>query len=193
MTLRNTVAAIVVLAASAAWAQSAPPVGNAPSSRLRRRVANSNASTVAETQRTQAAMHQRVEDMGHTLVRMHELLKQTQAKTAKSSTKDPLIKANLEMWGLMLDVLDKQYAQLRLAGQTREDLEARRAAMYKQAEARAALAAKNAQGLGAAPAAADQGAAPNPAVGANAPATPATQPAPATPPTQPAPADSPQK
>jgi len=123
---------------------------------------------------------------------MHDLLKQMQAKTAKSSSKDPLIKANLEMWGLMLQDLDNQYEQLRLASHTREDIDARRAALYKQAEARAAMAAKNGQGVGAVPAAADQGAAPSAAAGTNAaaPGAAATQPAPATPPTQPAPANS---
>ena len=192
MTFRNTAAAIVVLVASAVWAQSAPPAGNVASSRSRRVAANSNALAVAENQRAQSATHKRIEDMGSTLVRMHDLLKQMQAKTAKSSSKDPLIKANLEMWGLMLQDLDNQYEQLRLASHTREDIDARRAALYKQAEARAAMAAKNGQGVGAVPAAADQGAAPSSAAGTNAaaPAAAATQPAPATPPTQPAPANS---
>jgi peptidoglycan hydrolase CwlO-like protein len=77
-------------------------------------------------------------EMGNTLSKMHALLKQMQAKTVASGPKDPIAKANLEMWGLMLGDLDKQYEQLRIATHAREDLEARRAAMYKQADAKAA-------------------------------------------------------
>jgi hypothetical protein len=100
---------------------------------------------------------------------MHALLKQMQAKTSASSA-GSLGKANLEMWSLMLADLDKQYAQLKLVSHTREELDARRASLYRQADARAAQAAKNAQAAGAAPAA-----------GANsaAPATPPAEPAPA--------------
>jgi len=179
MTFRNTAAAIVVLAATTAWAQSTAPA--APSSHPRRVVAESNVVGLSDNTRAQSATRQRVEDMGSTLAKMHAVLKEMQAKTSASSTKDPLIKANLEMWGLMLQDLDKQFEQLKLASRAREDLEARRAAMYKQAEARAALAARNPQGPGSLPAAtADHGPATSPA-GANAaaPATPPTQSAPA--------------
>jgi hypothetical protein len=167
MTFRNTAAAIVVLGASTAWGQSTAPA--APSSHPRRVAAESNVMGLAENTRTQSATHQREEDMGTTLTRMHALLKQMQAKTSASSA-DSLGKANLEMWSLMLADLDKQYAQLKLASQAREELDARRASLYKQADARAAQAAKNAQAAGAAPAA-----------GANAaaPASPPTEPTPA--------------
>jgi hypothetical protein len=76
---------------------------------------------------------------------MHALLKQMQAKNSASASKDPLVKANLEMWALMVADLDKQYEQLRTATLAREDMEARRAAMYKQADEKAAAAARNAQ------------------------------------------------
>jgi hypothetical protein len=124
---------------------------------------------LAENTRTQSATHQRVEDRGSTLARMHALLKQMQAKTSASSA-DSLGKANLEMWSLMLADLEKEYAQLKLASHAREELDARRASLYKQADARTAQAAQNAQSAGAAPAA-----------GANAaaPASPPTEPAPA--------------
>ena len=183
MTFRSAAAAMVVLAATTAWTQSAPlsTAGRPVAGGSRAVVANSNALGIAETQRAQSAEHKRVEDMENTLTRMHAVLKQMQAKTSASSTKDPLIKANLEMWGLMLQDLDKQYEQLKLASRAREDLEARRASMYKQAEARATLAARNPQGSGSVPAAtADHGPATSPA-GANAaaPATPPTQSAPA--------------
>jgi hypothetical protein len=81
--------------------------------------------------------------MGNTLTKMHALLKQMRANT--SSAKDPMAKANLDMWSLMVDQLDNQYEQLRLAARQREDLEARRAALYKQADEKAAQAAKRAQ------------------------------------------------
>ena len=181
MMFRSTAAAIVVLAASTAWGQSAAPASNALSSHPRRVVAESNAVGVAENARTQSTMRQRVDEMGNTLTRMHAVLKQMQAKTSTGSSADPLAKANLEMWGLMLADLDKQYAQLRLASHAREDLESRRAAMYKQAESKAALAGKNAPASGAAPSASasDQGA-PATAAGTNA-AAPATPPAQSTP------------
>jgi chemotaxis protein histidine kinase CheA len=86
-------------------------------------------------------MRQRMEDMQATLTKMHTLLKQMRAKAASSSSKDSLTKANLEMWDLMLSQLDKQFDQLRITTLTREDLESRRAAMYKQADAKAAAAA----------------------------------------------------
>jgi hypothetical protein len=115
MTFRSTAAAMIVLAATTAWTQSASPAPIAPSSHPRRVAAESNVVGLSDNTRALSATRQRVEDMGNTLTRMHGLLKQMQAKTAADSTKDPLIKANLEMWGLMLADLDKQYAQLKLA------------------------------------------------------------------------------
>lgn len=172
MKFASTIAAITVLAASTALAQSAVP---APSSHPRRVVAEGNALAVAENAQAQTTMHQRVADMGNTLTRMHTLLKQMQGKISASGSHDPMVKANLEMWGLMLEDLDKQYVQLRVASHAREDLESRRAALYKQAEAKAAMGAKNPQGSAGAN---EQGMAPSAAgTSAAAPASPATQPA----------------
>lgn len=56
-----------------------------------------------------------------------------------------MVKANLEMWDLMLGQLDKQLQELKLAEASRQDMEARRAAMYKQAEIKSQAAAKAAQ------------------------------------------------
>lgn len=138
----------ILLAATAAWAQSASPSMAARASRgnSRAMMATSNAAGLAQAQQAQAAMHQRVEDMGNTLGKMHAVLKQMQAKNA--ATKDSMAKANLQMWGLMLEDLDKQYEQLRIATRTREEMEARRAAMYKQAEAKAAAEAQGIQAPG---------------------------------------------
>jgi peptidoglycan hydrolase CwlO-like protein len=90
---------------------------------------------------------------------MHAVLKQMRSKAA---SKDPLAKANLDMWELLVGHLDKQLQELRIAMVTREDMEARRAAMYKQAEAKADAAAQAARKMGAgkaaaAPAAPDAG------------------------------------
>jgi hypothetical protein len=92
---------------------------------------------------------QRMQEMQGTLNSMHALLKQMRAKaTAAGNSKDSLAKANLEMWELMLSHLDKQFDQLRVATLARDDLEARRAAMYRQAMARTA---RPGQGIMAAP------------------------------------------
>src|SRR5437588_5710276 len=147
MMLRSTAAAVLVFTAIT-WAQSASPVklgANPVAGGSRRVVANSNAAGLAENARAQNSARQSMEEMGARLAKMHALLKQMQAKNSASASKDPLVKANLEMWGLMLADLDKQYEQLRTATLAREDMEARRAAMYKQAEEKAAAAARNAQ------------------------------------------------
>ncbi|HKV81696.1 MAG TPA: hypothetical protein VJP02_26350 [Candidatus Sulfotelmatobacter sp.] len=146
MTLRTAAATVLVLTAMT-WAQNGSPAGSASPVALNSRkvIATSNAKGLAENARAQNSARQRMEEMGATLAKMHALLKQMQAKNSASATKDPSAKANLEMWVLMLSDMDKQYEQLRSATQAREDMEARRAAMYKQAEERAATAARNAK------------------------------------------------
>jgi 3'-phosphoadenosine 5'-phosphosulfate (PAPS) 3'-phosphatase len=95
--------------------------------------------------RAKAEVNQRMVEMETTLGRMHLLLKQMQASAAVKNSKDPVTKANLEMWGLMIQQLDKQFDQLKVTARERADLSARRAAMYQQAEQRAAQM-RNAQG-----------------------------------------------
>ena len=111
--------------------------------------------------RTQATANQNLQEMGATLTKMQTLLKEMRARI--SNSKDPVAKANLEMWTLMLEQLDNQYEQLRVAARQREELESRRAALYKQADEKAAQAAKRAQ------------AASSDSNTTQAPATPATQ------------------
>jgi hypothetical protein len=89
-------------------------------------------------------MNQRVQEMGNTLAKMHALVKQMRTKTAGGGN-DPVAKANVDLWELMVGQLDQQFEQLRAAARTRQDMESRRNAMYKQAEERAAAAARNAQ------------------------------------------------
>jgi hypothetical protein len=81
-------------------------------------------------------MQQQVEDMDHTISQMRVVLKQMQTRAAKSKATDPVAKANLDMWELMVSHLDKELVQLRATLATREDMEARRAALYKQADAK---------------------------------------------------------
>jgi hypothetical protein len=59
-----------------------------------------------------------------------------QDKAAASKTQDALAKANLDMWKLMVEHLDTELQQVKMAAAAREDLEARRAALYKQADAK---------------------------------------------------------
>jgi len=193
MKLRSTAVVIVVLAAATVWAQNTQPSASAvgtpvPFSGTRslggRRAMSSMALAEANGAQT-VTPHQRLQDMESTLASMHTLLKQMRAKAA-SSPKDPLIKANLEMWELLVGHLDKQLLDLRAATAARDELMARRAAMYKQADDKAAAAAQAARSAsaGQAPTAttAPSGAVPNAA--APVPAAPA--PAAQTVPTQPA-------
>jgi hypothetical protein len=140
MTLRNSTAIFLVLAAATVWGQSPA----SPYAKRRQPVAaKSNGGDLAAANRAKAAANQNVEEMGATLTKMQALLKQMRAHT--NSAKDPVAKANLDMWTLMVEQLDKQYEQMRLAARQREEMEARRAALYKQADEKAAEAARKAQ------------------------------------------------
>ncbi len=127
------------------------------------------------------------------LSQMHVTLKQMQAKSTKSKTTDPLTKANLDMWELMIGHLDQELEQNRLELAQREDMEVRRAALYKQAdakaqaEARAAMAGKLAgQSTAAATAGQARPATPaTPTPAALTPTSPTATPAPASPATSP--------
>lgn len=143
-------AAILTVAATAAWGQSPSPSMATPGAQSNPRavMATSNAIGLAQSQQARAAIHQRVEDMGSTLAKMHALLKQMQEKTKETGSKDSMSKANLEMWGLMLQDLDKQYEQMRVAARSRDEMEARREALYKQAEAKAAAEAQGVRAPG---------------------------------------------
>jgi peptidoglycan hydrolase CwlO-like protein len=95
--------------------------------------------------RSELLIQQRLQEMKTTLTRMHTLLKQMQTKAADSHSKDSVAKANVEMWELMVGQLDKQFAELGEAARMRGDMEARRQAMYKQAEERSAATAQKAR------------------------------------------------
>lgn len=137
MMLRNSAAIAVVLAAATLWGQSSGRLA----ARSKPVIATSNAEAISVAARSKAAANEHLQEMASTLAKMHSLLKQMRANAAK----DPVAKANLEMWSLMVGELDKQYEQLSLNARQREDFEARRAALYKQADQKAAEAAKKAQ------------------------------------------------
>jgi len=149
MKIGNIIGGAVVFVAITMWAQNGPsPVAARSLSHPRAVVANSNAVGLAENARAQSAVRKRVEDMGSTLAQMHSLLKQMQAKSSAGSHSDPMVQANLEMWGLMLADLDKQFEELRLTSRAKEDVDARRSALYKQAEANAAAARRAQESAG---------------------------------------------
>jgi hypothetical protein len=196
MMFRNATRVITILAVTTALAQGTPPstvpAGNPPATvpggpevMQRHGFAGRKGPFGKQTGGVPAptSLHQRVQDMESTLSQMHLVLKQMQAKAAKSKAQDSLTKTNLDMWELMVGHLDKQLKELKLAEAAHDDMEARRAALYKQADAkaeaeaqaaRAAQAGKFAAGAPT-PAPARQGAGQNPA-GQTAPEQPSPVP-----------------
>ena len=116
---------------------------------LGRRISSQGAKGPSGMQ-TPAAPRQRLEDLESTVKQMHLMLKQMQAKAASTTAKDSFAKADLGMWELMVGHMDKELQELRAAIAAREEMEARRAALYKQADAKAeakAQAARAAQAV----------------------------------------------
>ena len=142
------VSLVLVLAPTAALAQIANP-GTTPGAPIlnRQSLAGRRGAVGSKTADVQGlgAMRERVQDMESTLSQMRVVLKQMRAKAAKTKPTDPVIKANLDMWELMVGHLDKELEQLRMTLAAREDLEARRAALYRQADANAEAAAQAAR------------------------------------------------
>lgn len=151
---KTATAAIVVVAVTTGLAQGPSPVAApaaTPVMSQRQSLAGGSGMSPAAGNKatgvpTQATLRERVQDMDVTLAKMHAVLKQMRAKIT-SSSKDPLAKANLDMWELLVGHLDKQLQELRVAMVVRDDMEVRRAAMYKQAEAKADAAARAARGV----------------------------------------------
>jgi len=178
----------LALAATAALAQDTPP-GTTPSAPILNQHApvGRRGPVANKTPDPQGlvAFRQRFEDMQSTLSQMRVVLKQMQAKATKSKTTDSLTKANLDMWQLMVGHLDKELQQMQVTLAAREDLEARRAALYKQADAKAEAEARAAQAARFAQAERSAGGTPTPANGQGAGQSPAGQTAPAQPPAVP--------
>lgn len=148
MRLRSATRVLVVLAASAALAQSAQPGATASEPILNRPGLAGGRGAVANRTAVDpqglVAMRERVTDMEGTLSKMRGALKQMHAN-AQSKAVDSLTKANLDLWELMVGHLDKELEQLHVALAEREDLEARRADLYRQADAKAAAKAQAAR------------------------------------------------
>jgi septal ring factor EnvC (AmiA/AmiB activator) len=152
MRLFDTAPAMLVLAVATVSAQTptALPVPggaavlNQGHSLSARRGTPLNFGTNPGVAQTPATLHQRLQEMEATVAKMHAVLKQMRTKSA-SSARDPFVKANLEMWDLMVGQLDKQLQELQAATAARDALEARRASLYKQADAKAEAAAEAAR------------------------------------------------
>ena len=160
---RNAIRVITVLAVTTALAQSTPPAprpADNPAATVpggtevmqRQGFAHRRGLTGNQARNLPApdSLHQRVQDMENTLNQMRGVLKEMQAKAAKSTAKDSLAKSNLEMWELLVGHLDKQLQELKIASAAREDMEARRTAIYKQADAKGEAEAQAARAAGAA-------------------------------------------
>lgn len=137
---RSAARLIVVLAATAALAQSGQP-GTTPGAPIVNRPGLAGRrgpvrNTAADPQGL-VAMREQVQSMESAVSQMRVELKEMQAKAAKSKATDSLTKANLHMWELMVGHLDKELQQLHATLATREDMEARRASLYRQADAKA--------------------------------------------------------
>lgn len=153
MMFRNTTRVIVVLAVTTALAQGPSPATVAGGTQImsQRNGLGGRSGVFSWTEnktagaQTPATLRQPLQDMKNRLAQMHLVLKRMQARAAKSTAKDSLAKANLEMWQLMVGHLDKQFQELNVATAAREDMLARRAAMYRQADAKAQATAQTAR------------------------------------------------
>ncbi len=159
MKINSAMAITLVLAAATVWAQNTTPVtpqsdpvmsGRHPMST---RSMPYSATSKMGSGPTATTVRQREQDLEDTVNKMQAVLKQMHARAAASNSKDRVTKENLEMWDLMVGHLEKNLGELRLAMATQEDMAARRAALYKQAEARSAAAAEAARSAAAADAA----------------------------------------
>jgi len=142
MKLRVAAAVTTMLITAASFAQSASPAPNpafstsAPGGARARMPLNPAGKRAMAAEDPSASLRQRVQDMEGTLTKMHEVLAQMRRKSP-APAKDSMAKANLDMWELMVTHLDGELRELKTALLVREDMEARRAAMYKQADAKA--------------------------------------------------------
>lgn len=144
MIFGSTVRVLVILAATGALAQTAQPgtsagtpMMNRGAARRRAPVADRNSDPLGVS-----AIRARVDDMESTLSQMRTVLQKMHADAARSKVPNSMTKTNLELWDLLVRGLNGELEQLRDTLATREDMEARRIAMYKQADAKAEAAAQ---------------------------------------------------
>ena len=153
MTLRSSAAAIVLFTVMAAFGQENAPASAPASSALSHATRppivthrwGQNAKDNNQSGPVNApSLQQRADELQATVDKMHVVLKQMRSKSA-ASAKDSMVKANLEMWDLVVVQLDKQLQELKQAEASRQEMEARRAAMYKQADIKSQADARAAQ------------------------------------------------
>lgn len=144
MRFGSMVRVLLIFAAAAAFAQTAQP-GTSPGTPVVNRGAARRKGPAVDRNSDPlgvSVMRERVDDMESTISQMRGVLEQMHANAAKSKVPSSMTKANLELWDLMVRSMDGDLQQLRDTLATREDMEARRIAMYKQADAKAAAAAQ---------------------------------------------------
>ena len=76
--------------------------------------------------------------------KMHLLLAELRTR-ADASPRDTSARTNLRMWELLVSHLDNDLKEMQISMVAREDLEARRAALYRQADAKAQAEAEAAR------------------------------------------------
>jgi hypothetical protein len=139
----------LLLAATGAWAQSpAPALSLAPTPPVISPEPNIGTSIIstlglnrnAGAAQAELAPRQSLHEMESRLHGMHVQLKQMQAENVSNPSKCPTARANLEVWELLVSHLDMEF-QLQVATAAREDVKARRAALYNQAFSKAAAEA----------------------------------------------------
>jgi hypothetical protein len=126
MKLTNVALAVVLVWAGATWAQNvttetAPasmpmPAPNSTANNMQAPPApmGQNQSTRSNLQNPEMGRLQRMQEMQDTLSKMHELLKDMQAKVASSNPKSQsAMMDNVQMWQLILEHLDHNMAQAR--------------------------------------------------------------------------------
>ena len=148
MSFRSAARVLMALAVTTAMAQNVPQAtvpGGTEIIGQRRGPVGRPAGMQNRGVPTPTPLRQRVQDMEGTLAQMHLVLEQMRNKAAKSPAKDSLAKGNLDMWKLMVGQLEKELQELRVAMAVREDMEARRAALYKQADVKAEAEAQAAR------------------------------------------------
>jgi len=144
MKVKVAITAIVVLAMSGILApgeSSLPPSENQAPAAPARAFAGKDARSLPRGARLPAqlapvTLRERVDGMRSTLSKMHGLLDLMRARAA-SNPKNTLAKANVDMWELMVGQLDQELKELQVAMVEREAVESRRAALFKQADAKA--------------------------------------------------------
>jgi hypothetical protein len=81
-----------------------------------------------------ASYKERLQEMQTTANKMHEVLNRMRTRAGSNAAKSQ--QDDLEMWRLMLEDMDHTLGHMRAVVAEREDIEARRAAMYAAAMAR---------------------------------------------------------